>query len=66
MKYETKLEQDRRVLRAMNSAQRHADQVKQEAQALATLILCGSGIEHVTMWTRAGLAYHSNRIEAQS
>ena len=61
MKYESKLEQDRRVIREMNSQYRAARKAQHDAQAMADLILAGKGVEHVTMWTIDGRSF--NRSE---
>lgn len=59
MKYESRIEQDRRVLRAMNSQYRATQELVHDTQAMADLILRGAGVEHVTMWTAVnGRAQH--------
>jgi hypothetical protein len=62
MNYESKVEQDRRVLREMNSQYTRSLEIRADAIAMADLILSGD-CEHVTMWTDAmGRARHSNTL----
>jgi hypothetical protein len=58
MKYETRLEQDRRVIREMNSQYRATRKAQHDVQAMVDLLLSGKGVEHVTVWTLDGRSYH--------
>jgi hypothetical protein len=63
LKYESKIEQDRRVLRACLNQAELAAQAKADAERVADAIVGTQTAEHVTMWTAHGIAMHSNRVE---
>lgn len=57
MNYESRLEQDRRVIRAMNIQYRQSKAIEHDMEAMAALLL-GEGVEHVTCWTVDGRHQH--------
>ena len=62
MKYETRLEQDRRVIREMNSQYRATRKAQHDVQAMVDLLLAGRGVEHVTVWTVNGRSFHRSEF----
>ena len=58
MNYESRIEQDRRVLRQQLSAYAARQAIEHDTAAMAAL-LAGEGVEHVTMWTDShGRSHH--------
>ena len=58
MNYESRIEQDRRVLKAQLSQYAARQVIEHDTAAMAAL-LAGEGVEHVTMWTDShGRSHH--------
>ena len=57
MNYESRIEQDRRVMQANLSAYAARQAIEHDTAAMAAL-LSGEGVEHVTVWTVDGRHQH--------
>ena len=57
MNYESRIEQDRRVLKAQLSQYAQRQAIEHDTAAMAAL-LTGEGVEHVTVWTVDGRHQH--------
>ena len=57
MNYESRIEQDRRVLKAQLSQYAQRQVIEHDTAAMAAL-LSGEGVEHVTVWTVNGRHQH--------
>lgn len=57
MNYESRIEQDRRVMQANLSAYARRQVIEHDTAAMAAL-LAGEGVEHVTVWTVDGRHQH--------
>ncbi len=58
--FESKLEQDRRVLRQIVQGAEHDVLARALTERIADAML--GTIEHVTMWTERGISRHSTRL----
>ncbi len=57
MNYESRIEQDRRVMQAQLSQYAQRQVIEHDTAAMAAL-LSGKGVEHVTVWTVDGRHQH--------
>ena len=57
MNYASRIEQDRRVLKAQLSQYAQRQVIEHDTAAMAAL-LAGEGVEHVTVWTVDGRHQH--------
>lgn len=63
MKYESRIEQDRRVIKAQLSAYAARQVIEHDTAAMAAL-LTGKGVEHVTVWTDSHGRPHHRSVKS--